>query len=56
MTRYQLPNCRQFQKVSIDADTAAKIREALEAGESLPFAHLAERGTNPKSQVTTLTN
>lgn len=39
----QLPE--QFQKVSIDADTA-KIREALEAGESLPFAHLAERGTS----------
>lgn len=37
----QLPE--QFQRISIDADTA-KIREALEAGESLPFAHLAERG------------
>lgn len=38
----QLPE--RFQKVSIDIDTAA-IREVLEAGESLPFAHLAERGT-----------
>lgn len=37
----QLPE--QFQRVSIDADTA-KIREALEAGESLPFAHLGQRG------------
>ena len=37
----QLPE--QFQRVSIDADTEM-IREALEAGESLPFAHLAERG------------
>lgn len=36
----QLPE--QFQKVSVDVDTA-KIREALEAGESLPFAHLGQR-------------
>ncbi len=39
----QLPE--QFQKVSIDANTAA-IREALEAGEVLNFAHLGERGTS----------
>ena len=35
----------QFQKVSIDADTAA-IREALEKGESLTWARLGERGTS----------
>ena len=35
----------QYQKVSIDANTAA-IREALEAGEVLQFAHLGERGTS----------
>ena len=34
-----------FQKVSIDADTAA-IREALEKGESLEWARLGERGTS----------
>ena len=34
-----------FQKVSIDADTAA-VREALEKGESLDFARLGERGTS----------
>lgn len=39
----QLPE--QFQKVSIDADTA-KIREALEAGESLEWARLGERGSS----------
>lgn len=39
----QLPE--QFQKVSINADTTA-IREALEAGEVLQFAHLGERGTS----------
>lgn len=39
----QLPE--QFQKVSIDADTAA-IRAALEAGESLEWARLGERGSS----------
>lgn len=39
----QLPE--QFQQVSIDPDTVA-IREALEAGESLEWAHLGERGTS----------
>ena len=39
----QLPE--QFQRVSIDPDTAA-IREALERGEKLGFAQLAERGTS----------
>ena len=34
-----------FQKVSIDADTAA-IRDALERGETLEFAQLGERGTS----------
>lgn len=34
-----------FQKVVIAPDTD-KIREALEAGEQLPFAHLGERGTH----------
>lgn len=37
----------QFQRVSIDSDTTA-IREALERGEHLNFAHLGERGTNLK--------
>ena len=39
----QLPE--QFQRVSIDPDTAA-IRDALERGEKLGFAQLAERGTS----------
>ena len=39
----QLPE--QFQKVSIAPDTAA-IRSALEAGETLLFAHFGERGTS----------
>lgn len=39
----QLPE--RFQKVSIDADTTA-IREALDAGESLEWARLGERGTS----------
>lgn len=34
-----------FQKVVIAPDTD-KIREALEAGEELPFAHLGERGVH----------
>ncbi len=37
----QLPE--RFQKVSIDPDTTA-IREALEAGESLEWARIGERG------------
>ena len=39
----QLPE--QFQKVTIDPDTAA-IRDALERGEKLGFAQLGERGTS----------
>lgn len=39
----QLPE--RFQKVSIDPDATA-IRDALERGEKLDFAHLAERGTS----------
>ncbi len=39
----QLP--KQFQRVSIDPDTAA-IRAVLEAGEQLSFARLGERGTS----------
>lgn len=39
----QLPE--QFQRVSIEADTKA-IREALEAGQQLPFAHLGDRGSS----------
>lgn len=39
----QLPE--QYQRVSIDPDTTA-IRESLEAGDVLPFAHLGERGTS----------
>ncbi len=39
----QLPE--QFQKISVDADTAA-IREVLERGEHLNFAHLGERSTS----------
>lgn len=39
----QLPE--QFQRVSIEADTKA-IREALEAGQELPFAHLGDRGSS----------
>ena len=39
----QMPE--QFQKVSIDPDTAA-IRDALERGEKLGFAQLGERGTS----------
>ena len=39
----QMPE--QFQKVTIDPDTAA-IREALERGEKLGFAQLGERGTS----------
>ena len=35
----------KFQKISIDLDKAA-IRSALEAGESLDFAHLGERGSS----------
>lgn len=39
----QLP--KQFQRVSIDPDTAA-IREALERGEHLDFARLGDRGSS----------
>lgn len=35
----------RFQKVEISADNSA-IREALDAGESLEFARLGERGSN----------
>lgn len=34
-----------FQKVILQPDTE-RIREALEAGQELPFAHLGERGTH----------
>ncbi|MFB2979691.1 siphovirus Gp157 family protein [Microseira sp. BLCC-F43] len=35
----------KFQKISVDLDKAA-IRSALEAGESLDFAHLGDRGSS----------
>lgn len=39
----QLPE--KFQKISVEVDKTA-IRAALEAGEDLDFAHLADRGTS----------
>lgn len=35
----------QFRKVSVEVDVAA-VREALEAGEVLEFAHIGDRGTH----------